>query len=62
MLGDSSTSWIASPTGGTIYGVGTYDRALTADEIDGLAVAAGLPEPATMLLLGLGGVLIRRRK
>ena len=34
-----------------------YDEALGAEEI-----GAMIPEPATMILLGLGGLLIRKRR
>jgi len=47
---------------GTIYAVGTYDVALTDQQIADLAVAVGIPEPATMVLLGLGSLLAVRRK
>ena len=41
---------------GLIDDVRIYNRALTAEEI------RAIPEPATLLLLGLGGILLRRSK
>ena len=43
---------------GKIDDVRIYNRALSADEVQQLYI---IPEPATLLLLGLGAVLLRRR-
>ena len=48
---------------GVILGVAAYDDALTAGEIAAHADAFFIPEPATMILLGLGGLaLVNRRR
>ncbi len=49
---------------GTILGAAVYDAALSADEIGTHASAfATIPEPASMIMLSLGGIaLIRRRR
>ena len=44
---------------GAIDDVRIYDRALSSEEVGQLYT---VPEPATMILLGLGGLLIRKRK
>lgn len=44
---------------GYIDDVHIYDRALSIEEVEQLYT---VPEPATLLLLGLGGLLIRKRK
>lgn len=47
---------------GDIYAVAIYDTALTAGEIEANAARFAIPEPASMILLGLGGLLIRKRR
>jgi hypothetical protein len=48
---------------GAILGVATYNAALSPDEIAAHSDAFFIPEPATMILLGMGGfALIRRRR
>jgi hypothetical protein len=53
------------PFSGTMSDIGLYDRVLTSDEISDFNDAgfgAGVPEPATMSLLGLGGLVALRRR
>ena len=60
LLGSHSNGTADVPIG-DIFGVASYNRALTGAEI--VALNNAIPEPATMALLGLGGLaLIRRRK
>ncbi|MFI4860664.1 MAG: PEP-CTERM sorting domain-containing protein, partial [Phycisphaerales bacterium JB063] len=47
---------------GDIFGVGTYSRALTSQEIADLSAAYQVPEPGSLALLGLGGLMIARRR
>ena len=49
---------------GEIFGVGTYERALTSEEIGGLARAFAVPEPSSLAMLSIGcvGLMFRRRK
>ncbi|QDT62706.1 PEP-CTERM motif protein [Stieleria bergensis] len=49
---------------GEIFGVGTYERALTPEEIGGLARAFAVPEPSSLAMLSIGcvGLMFRRRK
>jgi len=56
-IGRSGTTWGEFP--GSIDEVRVYDEALTQAQIQ--AVMA-IPEPATMLMLGLGGLALIRRK
>jgi hypothetical protein len=53
-----STYWASQYFEGMIDEVRIYDRTLNASEIATLSV----PEPATILLLSLGGILLRRKQ
>jgi len=53
---DIDTLWFKPGTGGTDAGLGGYGDHLV---IDNITIT---PEPATMLLLALGGLVIRKRK
>ena len=57
--GDGSL-WVGDSSG-TIYAVGTYDRALTGTEV-AVLYSSVVPEPATLALLGLGSLVLRRRR
>jgi hypothetical protein len=49
---------------GTMYGVASYDVALSNQQIADLYTAYTVPEPSALMLVGLGGLafLVRRRK
>ena len=49
---------------GTMYGVASYDVALSNQQIADLYTAYTVPEPSALMLAGLGGLafLVRRRK
>lgn len=60
----SSTNGTTDPATGTVYGVASYDTALSNAEITTLYNAYAVPEPSIAALLSLGGLalILRRRK
>ena len=56
------TSRYTEDTTGLMSDVAIWNEALTLDRIQALAAGGPVPEPATMALLGIGGLLVLRRR
>ena len=61
MNGDQTPNLGYSDLNGMMDEIGFFDEALSVGQINDI-MANGLPEPATVCLLGLGGLLLRRRR
>ena len=61
-FGDTLTYAASTAIGANTKGLATMYTAGPAGEIDYIKIDNVVPEPATMVLLGLGGLLLRKRK